>query len=107
MLLLPVQWSCAAVAAYCLHESSAATQQHAGHHAHEHHDQSNDRQDTDKGKLVDPDCATCLAHAVYIEPAAAATIHVQAKRAVFSPYSAFIPDPLPRSVFRPPLPILA
>lgn len=106
MLFLPLQWSFAAVAEYCLHESDAAAQKHVGHHPHEHHDQSKDQSDTGKGKLQHADCATCLGHIAYIEPAAAASVHMQARRIVFSPYSAFIPDPLPRSVFRPPLPIL-
>ncbi|ODU57073.1 MAG: hypothetical protein ABT02_18465 [Comamonadaceae bacterium SCN 68-20] len=35
MLLLPIQWTWAAAAAYCAHESSAAAR-HIGHHEHVH-----------------------------------------------------------------------
>lgn len=36
MLLLPVQWTWAAAAAYCAHESSPAAAKHIGHHEHVH-----------------------------------------------------------------------
>ena len=36
LALLPLQFSWAAVAAYCGHESAQQTQQHPGHHEHQH-----------------------------------------------------------------------
>jgi hypothetical protein len=33
VLILPMQWTTAAVAAYCQHEQDGPAQQHIGHHA--------------------------------------------------------------------------
>lgn len=78
VLLLPLQFSWAAVASYCQHESAAATsptqQQHVGHHEHQHHGDATPVQaqpdkgakaaptDTDTGPdTLDLDCGTCHA----------------------------------------------
>lgn len=62
MLLLPVQWTWAAAAAYCAHESSPAAARHIGHHDHVHKtskaDSSKQGQATKTGAL-DLDCEYC------------------------------------------------
>ena len=59
MLLLPLQWTWAAAAAYCEHESSA-TAQHLGHHEHKHHAATGDKSDKSASKaLADNDCGVC------------------------------------------------
>lgn len=65
VVLLPMQLSWAAVASYCQHESgNATTQQHVGHHEHQH---TADHADTSKSShpsatgAVDVDCGTCHA----------------------------------------------
>lgn len=61
LLLLPVQFTWAAVASYCNHEANPASQ-HYGHHSHEHagKDGSNS---TGKKMLsgLDNDCTVCHA----------------------------------------------
>jgi hypothetical protein len=104
MLLLPLQWSAAAVAEYCLHEKAPAAQQHLGHHAHEHKGEDGRADSKNKsGKTFDNDCASCLAqcfhavvHSVDSPPAALSS-------GGSSVYIAFMPDPLLHSLFRPPL----
>ena len=64
LVLLPLQFSWAAVASYCQHEraTSASTVQHVGHHEHQH------ESDTTVGNAkvgeknldkFDPDCRSC------------------------------------------------
>jgi hypothetical protein len=64
LVLLPLQFSWAAVASYCQHERSTSTTivQHVGHHEHQH------KADGATGKSVvveknldkfDPDCSSC------------------------------------------------
>lgn len=62
MLLLPVQWTWAAAAVYCAHESSPAAARHFGHHEHVHkasgathskHGQAN------QAGALDLDCEYC------------------------------------------------
>jgi hypothetical protein len=63
LTLLPLQFSWAAVAAYCGHEAGEAAQ-HLGHHEHEHAGQSGADQDSapaDQGASAafDFDCGHC------------------------------------------------
>mgnify|MGYP001396302856 CR=1 FL=1 len=61
LVLLPLQFSWASVAAYCQHEAGSQAQ-HFGHHDHQHQDV--DKQDKTEGKLpggVDYDCSACHA----------------------------------------------
>lgn len=60
MLLLPVQWTWAAAAAYCAHESNVGTQ-HIGHHVHEHHASGDVSKDgkTPSPPSADNDCGVC------------------------------------------------
>jgi hypothetical protein len=60
LVLLPLQFSWAAMAIYCEHETAVAAE-HLGHHTHEH--VSADHQESSKNAAqsagMDHDCATC------------------------------------------------
>jgi hypothetical protein len=60
LVLLPLQFSWAAMASYCEHETSV-TAKHPGHHTHDH--ASVDHQESSKNSPqstgMDHDCATC------------------------------------------------
>ncbi len=62
LMLLPFQFSWAAVASYCQHETGAAAQ-HLGHHEHKHQvDANHDGEpDTSLTGSVDNDCGICHA----------------------------------------------
>lgn len=59
LVLLPLQFTWAAAAAYCQHETGDAAK-HFGHHDHKHHQDSTD---TSNGPSfgIDSDCAACHA----------------------------------------------
>jgi hypothetical protein len=70
LLLLPLQFSWAAVASYCQHERAAAAPavQHPGHHEHQHASSEtqftakavdNNSSDNTVAFSSDPDCHTC------------------------------------------------
>ena len=62
LVFLPFQFSWAAVAGYCQHETDASSQ-HFGHHDHKHHADA-DRDGIPDSKLtsgIDNDCGTCHA----------------------------------------------
>jgi hypothetical protein len=65
IVFLPLQFSWAAAAVYCQHESDAGTQ-HFGHHEHEHHaDAEPDAlPDSDLAGGIDHDCGPCHAGGV-------------------------------------------
>ena len=60
LVLLPLQFSWAAMAGHCQHETGVKAQ-HAGHHTHEHasadHQESSEK--TAQATCMDHDCATC------------------------------------------------
>jgi hypothetical protein len=60
LVLLPLQFSWAAIASYCEHETAVAAE-HLGHHTHDHG--SADHQESSKKTAqsagMDHDCATC------------------------------------------------
>jgi hypothetical protein len=68
LLLMPLQFSWAAVSSYCQHESAPASS-HPGHHEHKHHDQSADQASNEahaqlqsnKSLGEDVDCVNCHA----------------------------------------------
>jgi hypothetical protein len=107
MLFLPLQWSAAAVAQYCLHEPTSAAQQHVGHHDHEHEQKASQPADDGKAKTFDADCATCVAHLVHATSPCIGTVLPHADAPRFGAYFAFIPESLPDTLFRPPLALLA
>lgn len=67
LVLLPFQFSWAAVATYCMHERAPAQSQHVGHHEH-NHEASNLQGKADDGlqasDTFDVDC--CLCHGLGI-----------------------------------------
>lgn len=67
LLIVPLQMSYAAAAAYCEHESRPAQGGHLGHHAHQHQESPAGKSKI-PGKLH-PDCAQC--HFVYLSVVAA------------------------------------
>jgi hypothetical protein len=107
LLILPLQWTTSAVAAYCLHETDGPAQQHMGHHAHEHQ-ASAAQTDSDPGNTdFDADCPSCHAHfAQAVIDADSPMLPVSQVRAAVA-YRAFLPTPPPGSLFRPPLAGLA
>ncbi|MBP6338936.1 MAG: cobalt-zinc-cadmium resistance protein [Vitreoscilla sp.] len=61
MLLLPVQWTWAAAAVYCEHETGAAAQ-HLGHHEHKHQGATGEVSKDGKTQSppsADNDCGIC------------------------------------------------
>ena len=102
LLMLPLQWSYAAVAEYCQHEEVVASQNHVGHHAHKHVDKTPD----DKAKKIsfgDLDCPSCQhSTAVAILDLPPAPIpHASVAPIIFLSQS--IPHRSPDNPFRPPL----
>ncbi len=61
LIVLPLQFSWAAVAAACAHEPTAATASHVGHHTHVHKAEAGSQLAAEKaGKVAsDPDCPQC------------------------------------------------
>mgnify|MGYP006331334807 CR=1 FL=1 len=64
IVLMPVQFTWAAAAPYCGHETDAAAADHVGHHEHQHDaslDESPSSDDDDSGPapVLDADCAFC------------------------------------------------
>lgn len=58
-LIVPLQLSWAAAAAYCEHETNPSTV-HFGHHEHKHIASADEKADTSKSAAaVDGDCTTC------------------------------------------------
>lgn len=72
MLLLPLQWSWAAAATYCAHETGVAAK-HVGHHEHQHSTASGElSKDAKPSSLpsLDNDCDYCqLSTVQWIMPA--------------------------------------
>ncbi len=83
LTLLPLQFSWAAVASYCMHERAPAQSQHVGHHEHKH-EASNLPSKADDGlqasDTFDVDC--CLCHGLGI-----GVTHLPANQAVTSTHS--------------------
>ncbi|MBN9422427.1 MAG: hypothetical protein BGO63_15135 [Candidatus Accumulibacter sp. 66-26] len=72
LVLLPFQFSWAAVGGYCQHETGAAAK-HFGHHNHQHETHPGDagEHETPKGNVlgaVDSDCSACHAASVAALP---------------------------------------
>ena len=58
LVMLPLQVSWAAIAAYCNHETGAAAQ-HLGHHEHQHHAQDSQPEKEAPSSQFDGDCGFC------------------------------------------------
>ena len=105
MLMLPLQWSYAAVAEYCQHEEGVIAQNHIGHHVHEHVEHA-DKTPDDKAKKFgfgDLDCPSCQHSTTFVilDLPAAALPHASVSPIVFLSQS--IPYRSPDNPFRPPL----
>ena len=109
MLILPLQWSWAAVASVCRHETGSAAQ-HLGHHDHEHGAVLDDATadattDIDGVKVwFDADC--CSYHGLSLAGLISVPVaHPVCSGSVLLGYSAHSrPDHVPDQPLRPPLP---
>ena len=109
MLILPLQWSWAAVASVCRHETGSAAQ-HLGHHVHEHAVALDDTTadtttDTDGVNVwFDADC--CSFHGLSLAGLSSVPVaHAVCNGSVLLGYSAHSrPDHVPDHPLRPPLP---
>lgn len=111
LLLLPLQWTTAAVAAYCQHEQDGQARQHIGHHAHEHQAAA-DQARSDSGNAdfdvgFDSDCPSCHAHFIQALLDSDSPAFLTSQGGKIMAYPAFLPTPPPSSPFRPPLADLA
>ncbi len=115
LIVLPLQWTTAAVAAYCLHETDSPAQQHLGHHAHEHHasvaqadsDPGNSDPDASPDASFDSDCPSCHTHFIQALIDADRPMLPASQDGEVMTYRVFLPTPPPDSLFRPPLADLA
>lgn len=102
LIVLPLQWTYAAVAEYCQHEANRTAQQHVGHHAHNHVDPPSD-QDGSKNGSLDWDCPACHHSAGAFVPSVTVDgLPTGASRMVVLS-SRVIPHRAPDNPFRPPL----
>ena len=114
MCLLPLQWSWAAAASVCAHESGNA---HFGHHEHRHQadatDAAEDSHDTgDTGASHElpgkhPDCQVCHGMGAAFLQSADAAQGLWATRGAWPAYRGVLPEPPVESLLRPPLTLVA
>ncbi|WP_354677272.1 cation efflux protein, CzcI family [Cupriavidus plantarum] len=64
LIILPFQFSWAAAARYCQHETVSA-KWHLGHHEHRHQSSDQGKPDSEKKSVIDTDCGVC--HAVSLQ----------------------------------------
>ena len=104
MLMLPLQWSYAAVADYCQHEELVAAQDHVGHHAHKHVERVDQTPDDKAKKLSfgDLDCPTCQHSTSFVNLKLAAAAVPNGTVAPISFLSQSIPQRSPDNPYRPP-----
>lgn len=108
LLILPIQWSWAAVASVCRHETGSAAQ-HLGHHQHQHKaaggsaDTSGAKTDG-AGPSFDADCAGCQGHASAGMFSLPDVHQVWPGGVVLSHYVRHVSDHVPDSPLRPPRP---
>ena len=101
MLLLPVQWTWAAAAAYCAHESGQAAQ-HMGHHEHQHQGASDDHGGKPATKAVaDNDCGVCHLSNLQWLDATVAALPVASEPAPRRDRGAFFRSHIPSGPERP------
>jgi len=100
MLLLPLQFTWAAVGKYCQHESSPAAY-HFGHHAHVHKAESNKSESgkADVKTSIDSDCGFCHSGAPV---AAIAQVPMVAGLPVADGFAPYISGPPPLAPVRTP-----
>lgn len=105
MLVLPLQWSWAAVVSTCLHEPGDV--QHLGHHAQEHvhasADLHGDDADGADGACLDSDCASCHGPGLAALISLPAPVGACPGGIATSGYLRHLPEPQPDNPLRPPL----
>lgn len=111
LLVLPLQWSWAAAARACLHESDP-TVQHFGHHTHTHEVSSESAVAPEKAgdfakSVLDNDCTTCHAMGASLVLATTAVPAYWDGNDLHSPYERTMADRPPDLLLRPPLHFLA
>lgn len=109
LLLLPVQWTWAAAASICRHESSIHAN-HFGHHEHRHDHQpgviasvdapDDTQQQSDSG--VHADCATCHAAVPGLMMQSATVVSEPLPPLAFTPYQRSVTTGVPERLIRPP-----
>ena len=108
MVLLPLQWSWAAVGSICEHEPDGG---HFGHHVHQHDEPAPEAvaDVAAEGDAVGnhPDCEACHGLGAGIPTAAAGVDAPWADGAQVSNHGHDIPDPPVESLLRPPLTLVA
>lgn len=103
LLVLPLQWSFAAVAEYCQHETAPAAQSHLGHHDKQTVDRSAESGKDKSGVPGDFDCPMChylCASAVIVDTST--SIAEVGGSPQFQLHDSFPQHP-PENPFRPPL----
>lgn len=103
LFVLPLQWSFAAVAEYCQHETAPAAQSHLGHHDKQTVDSSAEPGKDKSGVPGDFDCPMChhlCASAVSVD--ASTSIAEMGGSPHFQLHDSFPQHP-PENPFRPPL----
>jgi cytochrome c553 len=105
LLILPTQWTRAAVASACRHESGTAAR-HLGPHAHEHAAAATAAQadaDADTaGPGFDTDCATCHGHGLTAMISVAALPPCRPGSLVPGTHTRHLVDRVPEHPLRPP-----
>lgn len=102
MCLLPLQWSWAAAASVCEHESGGKA--HFGHHEHQHADDTGSDAGSHSGPAAEhPDCQVCHGVGAACVAPFEGNAHLWAARAPYPDYARVLPDPPVESFLRPPL----
>lgn len=95
MMLLPLQWSWAAAAAYCAHETGGAAQ-HMGHHEHQHQAGAEEQSKVPAKTAVDNDCGVChLSGLHWLDAASHAVLALTAPLPLHEPgvfFRSFVPS---------------
>jgi len=101
MLILSAQWTWAAVASVCEHETGKNAV-HLGHHEHQHDDATPDSAAAPADTTVHADCATCHAGMSALLVAVEVPPPLAAQDAGLTPYQRSITQGLPERLIRPP-----
>jgi len=109
LMLLPVQWTWAAAASICTHETSLHAN-HFGHHEHRHDHRTGltslsdpaDGAQVQSESGVHVDCATCHAAVPGLMMPPAVALGVHSPLLAFTPYQRSVTTGVPERLIRPP-----
>lgn len=109
MCLLPLQWSWAAAASLCSHETGGS---HFGHHEHQHDACASTAQDADASTSAEragghPDCQVCHGIGAAFMTVPAKLAHVWSDGGPSPRHAGYLPDPPVETLLRPPLSFVA